>query len=231
MSSALAARRPDAVAIHAIPPPDPHMPPSIAHAVAGHLAPVTGRGQFGRDDPGHYVAPPAISEREWQAAQQIASQFDAMLAPVTRDVLAAWLLPVNAASRNPQSPQDFAMRVAGIAEMVADLPAAAFTAETRRRLATGFFPSHEDVRAAVEPIAEPWRRKRDALRSLRTANQPQPDYEPPSPDQRAQIAAGLASLRAELQGQAMAPDRPRPTPRHLTGDALAAARAKVGIGA
>ena len=107
------ANRSASVAIHAIPPPEPHMPPGIAHAVASHLAPVVGRGQFGRDDPGHYVAPPAISEREWKAAQQIAAQFDAMLAPVTREVLAAWLMPVNAASRNPQSPQEFALRVAG----------------------------------------------------------------------------------------------------------------------
>ena len=48
---------------------------------------------------------------------------------------------------------------------------------------------------------------------------------------RAQIAAGLASLRAELQGRAMPAERPAPKPRHLTGDALSAARASVGIGA
>lgn len=224
------ANRSASVAIHAIPPPEPHMPPGIAHAVASHLAPVVGRGQFGRDDPGHYVAPPTISEREWKAAQQIAAQFDAMLAPVTREVLAAWLMPVNAASRNPQSPQEFALRVAGIVEMVADLPAAAFTAETRRRLASGFFPSHEDVRAAVEPVAATWRRKRDALRALRHTGQPA-SAAPTDPGERAQIAAGLASLRAELQGRAMPAERPAPKPRHLTGDALSAARASVGIGA
>lgn len=226
--NAIAQRRP-APAIHAIAPAEPSMPPSITHAVSAHLEPVMGRGQFGKDDPGHYVPAPLITEQQWQIAQQIADRFDTMLQPVSNEVLAAWLLPVNHASRNPQSPQDFAMRVAAIAEMVGDLPAAAFTAETRRKLATGFFPSHEDVRAAVEPTAEPWIRKRNALRSLRFTGQQRPDTKPTDPAERERIAAGLAALSAELQAKAQVTERPKPQPRYLTGDQLTRARRAAGI--
>lgn len=226
--NAIAQRRPSAI-IHAIAPMEPTMPPSVAHAVAAHLEPVMGRGQFGKDDPGHYVAAPLITERQWQVAQQVADRFDTMLLPVSNEVLAAWLLPVNHASRNPQSPQDFAMRVAAIAEMVGDLPAAAFTAETRRKLATGFFPSHEDVRTAVEPTAEPWMRKRQALRSLRFTGQQRPEAKATDPTERERIAAGLAALAAELQAKAQVTERPKPQPRYLAGDQLAQARRAAGI--
>lgn len=201
--TAIAHRRAGAVAIHATLPAEPTLPHRVAHALAASIEPVVGRGQHGEDDPGHYVAPPLLSEREWDVAQQAACVYDAMLAPVTVEHLAAWLMPVNAASRNPQSPQDFRLRVEGIAAMVDDLPAAAFTAETRRRLATGFFPSHEDVRAAVEPVANQWQRKRDALRGLRKAavqaTAPRPI---PSEAERASILATAAAFRAEMAAKA-----------------------------
>lgn len=212
----VAPRSPQAV-IFAAPPSEPKLSPTVAHAVAAHLAPVVGAGQFGRDDPGHYVAPPALSLAEWQGAQYAADQFDEMLAPVTAEVLAAWLMPVNAASRNPQTPADFAMRVAGIFEMVGDLPAAAFTAETRRKLATGFFPSHEDVRAAVEPIADAWRRKRNALRSLRQIEAPRATApEAPTHDQRQQAAARALAVAQELRAGAITrrPEPAKPLPLH-----------------
>jgi hypothetical protein len=205
----LATRRPG-VAIASTPPSEPLLPPAVAHAVSAHLAPVIGARQFGEDDPGHYVAPPLVSPADWRAAQEAADQFDAMLAPITAEVLAAWLMPVNAASRNPQSPQDFALRVAGIAEMVGDLPAAAFTAETRRNLATGFFPSHEDIRAAVEPVADAWRRKRNALRSLRQSEpRPAPEVGAIAPAERQAAVERARAIAAELRSAA-AQRRPEP---------------------
>lgn len=213
--TAVAHRRPASVALHATLPPEPPMPPPVAHAVAAALAPVIGRGQFGQDDPGHYVAPPALSERDWHAAQRAALGFEALLAPVTVEHLAAWLMPVNAASRNPQSPQDFRLRVEGIAVMVADLPAAAFTSETRQRLGTGFFPSHEDVRAAVAPVAETWRRKRDALRGMRKAGAAEPRPEPLTDAEREAMQHKAAAVAAELRARTHAGPAPRPEPRTL----------------
>lgn len=230
--TALANRQPAAVAIHAIAPPDPPMPPAIAHAVAGMLAPVVGRGQFGKDDPGHYVAPAALTEHQWQDAQRIADRFDAMLIPVTRDVIAAWLMPVNVASRNPQAPAEFAMRVAGIAEMVGDLPAAAFTAESRRRLTTGFFPSHEDVRKAVEPEAEAWVRKRNALRSLRQASAPAPAKpDERTPEEIAAVQAKAAAFYADMAAADAAKQTIRTAaPRPLSPAALIASYEAIGTG-
>jgi hypothetical protein len=226
--TAIANRRPTTI-IDAIPPPEPALPHAVAHAVAAHLQPVVGAGQFGKDDPGHYVAPPAVTRAEWQAAQAAAEQFDRMLAPVTRDHLAEWLMPVNAASKNPQAPADFAMRVAGIAEMVGDLPAAAFTSETRRALKTGFFPSHEDVRAAVEPIAHAWRRKRAALRNLRVIGAPDRDDAPTATaEQRAQSVARADAIVAELRAHARQTPASKPVARPLSPEALIAAYEATG---
>jgi hypothetical protein len=152
-----------------------------------------------------------------------------MLAPVTQEVLAAWLLPVNAASRNPQAPAEFTMRVAGIAEMVGDLPAAAFTAESRRRLATGFFPSHEDVRAAVEPTSEAWVRKRNALRSLRQASQTAPAKPAErTPEEIAAVQARAAEFYAEMNAKAAAKRAEAATPRPLSPRDLAEAYERAG---
>jgi hypothetical protein len=227
--NAIANRRPTAI-IDAIPPPEPVLPHAVAHAVAAHLQPVVGAGQFGKDDPGHYVAPPAVTRADWQAAQAAADQFDRMLAPVTRDHLAAWLMPVNAASKNPQAPADFAMRVAGIAEMVGDLPAAAFTAETRRALRSdGFFPSHEAVRAAVEPVAATWRRKRAALRNLRAIGAPDRDETPTATaEQRAQSVARADAIVAELRARARQAPASKPVARPLSPEALIAAYEATG---
>lgn len=212
-------------------PPEPSLPRPVAHALACALAPVVGRRTGGDDDPGHYVAPPLLSPDQHAIAQTAAAQFDAMLDPVTLPQLAAWLMPVNAASRNPQSPGDFRLRVEGLFAMLDDLPAAAFTADTRRKLATGFFPSHEDIREAVEPIADQWRRKRDALKGLRVAEAPtSKGWQPPTDEERATVRAKVEALKAELAAKAAvrAPRDIKPRPLHPTHllaeyEALAAA--------
>jgi Arc/MetJ-type ribon-helix-helix transcriptional regulator len=222
-------RRPTAI-IDAIPPPEPTLPHAVAHAVAAHLQPVIGAGQFGPDDPGHYVAPPPVSRADWQAAQAAAHQFDRMLAPVSREHLAAWLMPVNAASKNPQSPADFALRVAAIGEMVGDLPAAAFTAETRRALRSeGFFPSHEAVRAAVEPVAATWRRKRAALRNLRVIGAPAREEAPTATaEQRQQSIRRAEVIVAELRAHARARPASTPPARPLDPASLITAYERAG---
>jgi hypothetical protein len=226
--TAVAHRRPAAI-IEAFAPADPPMPRAVAHAVARAIEPVIGRGQNGRDDPGHYVAPQPVSDADWRAAQVAADRFEALLAPMTPDVLGAWLLPVNAASRNPQAPAEFAMRVSGLAEMLGDMPAAAFTSEARRALRTGFFPSHEDIRAAVAPVAEAWRRKRDALRNLPRIGREAPARVMPNDDERATMAARALLVAQELRSSGSDLSRPRPRASYLSGEALRAARERAGI--
>lgn len=212
--TALASRRPTSAAVPATLPKAPDMPPAVSHALACAMQPVIGKGRYGDDDPGFAMAPPALSPQDHAAARQTAEYFDALLAhTVTREHLAAWLLPINAASRNPQSPTDFAFRCDALAALLDDLPAAAFTHETRRRMPTGFFPSHEDIREIIQPIADDWRRKRDALRGLRQAEpERRPDFEPPTAEQREAMKAKAQETIAFLRNQAA--ERERSGPRN-----------------
>jgi len=173
-----------ATSIAATPPAAPRLSSIVNHAMQHALNPVIGRGAYGDDDPGFRPSPPLLAPAEWAEAQRAADALDAMMSPVTPALVAAWLIPVNLASRNPQTPEQFAMRAAAIAEIVGDLPAAAFTAEARRNLGTGFFPAADDVRNAVGPVAMEWARQRDALRRLHQA-------------EAAQSPRGSAEERAE----------------------------------
>lgn len=146
--------------VPAILPREPQLPAAVAAAVDRITDPDPERRALtaaGRR---------ALSPPERDAALAGAARYDQLLAPVLPATVAAWLAPVNAAVRNPQGAEDFAMRCAGIAELVADLPGAAFTAETRRRLRADFFPSADDVRQAVAPEAVRWAARRDALRAM-----------------------------------------------------------------
>jgi hypothetical protein len=127
---------------------------------------------------------------------------DVMLAPATAEHIAAWLGPFNAAIRNPQGQADFAIRVKALAMLLDDLPAACFVAETRRLLRVEFFPSAEDIRRALEPVAQPWRRRRAALDRLAkapTASAPQPPATGlRSVEDIAAVRAKAAETKAEL---------------------------------
>lgn len=222
--NALSQRQAGSIGIPASLPAEPPMPKGVSHALSRALSPVIGRGQYGDNDLGHYTPPPLLSPQDHAASQHAADAFDTMLDPVTREQLASWLLPINAASRNPQSPQDFLARVQGLHAMLDDLPAAVFTAETRRRVATGFFPSHDDIRTAVEPIATDWRRKRDALRGLRqaeTSTPPRPAVQTPAEIEAVRIK--FAALREELNARAAVQAPRNVQPRHLHPRQLLAA--------
>lgn len=146
--------------VPAILPREPQLPPAVAAAVDRITDP----------DPERRALTAAgrrtLTPTERDAALAGAARYDQLLAPVLPATVAAWLAPVNAAVRNPQGADDFALRCAGIAELVADLPGAAFTSETRRRLRADFFPSADDVRQAVAPEAARWAARRDALRAM-----------------------------------------------------------------
>lgn len=198
--------------VPASPPALPPLSRPVAYALSVSLEPHVGRGMFGDKDPGHPVAPPPLCQAEWEEAQRAAEALDELLSPVSPELVVAWLMPINLASKNVQTPDEFHMRATAIAEMVADLPGAAFTVEARRRIGgNGFFPSHAEVRAAVEPVASEWRRRRNALRGLRRARPAPPRAEPiETPEEKAasaeqnrravaeRIAWGKAQERAEL---------------------------------
>ena len=146
--------------VPAVLPREPHLPDGVAATLDRILDPDRGRRAL------TFAHHRAMTTVEREAAAAGAARYDQLLAPVLPSTVAAWLAPVNAAVRNPQGADDFAVRCAGIAELVADLPGAAFTAETRRRLRADFFPSADDVRQAVAPEAARWRARRDALAAM-----------------------------------------------------------------
>lgn len=219
----------------------------VSHALAVALEPVVGRGLAGADDPGVRVTPPVLRPAEYAEAQRVADEIDAMLAPITAPVLSAWLTPVNLASRNPQMPEEFALRVHALAELLGDLPAAAFTVQARRWIASqGFFPSAHDIREAIGPIAKDWTRKRDALRNLHRPKPEAPRRGAPedraeTPEERAANAernrATIEALKEEFASKqrASTPIKPahlspaqriaayRAMGQHATADAIARA--------
>lgn len=110
------------------------------------------------------VDPASLTAAQRAEARALVGRLDGLLgAPVDAARLAAWLRPINGTVRNPQALPDFAARCVMLAEVLGDLPAAVFVAETRGRLRCEFFPAAEEIRRAVEPVVEDWRRRRAIL--------------------------------------------------------------------
>lgn len=171
--------------------------------------------------------PPHLRTEALNAADRFAN----LLVAVEPDTVRRWLLPVNAAVRNPLSADDFNTRAAAIAVAVADLPACVFTAPAQREaLATfQFFPSGADVRALLEPQANELRRPLHALRRIVV----QSDGEAGQRATKAQADEGFARVKsamAEAVGpiectQAKAP----PKASHLSRETLNALYQQQGI--
>lgn len=171
--------------------------------------------------------PPHLRTEALNAADRFAN----LLVAVEPDTVRRWLLPVNAAVRNPLSADDFNTRAAAIAVAVADLPACVFTASAQREaLATfQFFPSGADVRALLEPQANELRRPFHALRRIAM----QDDGQVGNRATREQAEEGFARVKAAM-AEAIGPieaGRPKAPPRaqHLSREMLNAAYASQGI--
>lgn len=238
MSTTVAHRRPGAAV--AIPervtlPPTP--PPVVVHeqGVAQWNA---ARRRWGaaaeREREGMFVGlpprPPVLRPDERRAAETALVQMAPMLAPIDLPGLFAWLGPVNAAVRNPQSREDFDLRCRGLHALLDDVPAGAFTHEARKRL-PAFFPAADDIRAAVKPDAERLVLRRsalqDALGAATAAPEPEPKIERPSPEQVEQNRRAVAALRAENAGMVGArPGASSPVP--MAPKDLIAAYERVG---
>lgn len=160
---------------------------------------------------------PRLSAGDVAAADRALDALARELAPVPLETLRTWLGPVNAACRNPQSQEDFEVRCFGLHALLDDLPNGAFTADARRAL-PAFFPSAEDVRAAVQPGANRLLATKTALAASIAASAKPADTGRQEPVTRTaeEIAAVSAKVRAfvaevsdrEAQQRRPAADRP-----------------------
>jgi hypothetical protein len=211
------------------------MAPRISRALALDLERMTDPDPSARAlrsfDPGS-VTPPQREEAEWAA-----EGFRALLGPVTRPQLVAWLGAINAGCRNPQDQEAFKVRLSAITQDCGHLPAGCFTAETRRALyaKTPFFPAAADVLAVLEPIAGSLRAKLAALERIASADasaKPEIAHDgrrvPPSAEVVAHVSAQMRLLRQDLaarrQDELPAGSEGKPvTPLRLNPAQLAAA--------
>lgn len=147
--------------------------------------------------------PPILRPDERAAAETALERMAPLLEPIGFAGFCAWLAPVNAAVRNPQSREDFRERARGLHAMLDDLPAGAFTHDARKRL-PAFFPAAENIRAAVRPDADRLALRRDAIRATIGAMAPNDEapekIERPSPEQIEQNRRTVAALRNEIAG-------------------------------
>ena len=139
----------------ALPPSGPSISPDLSAAV---------RRMIEAPD-----APPIpITALVKSEAGKALERLDNVLAPMTADILRAWLTPVAMAVRNPPTRGDFEARFAAILAACADLPACACTGTSQREALASFafWPSAADVRKLLSDACVDQRRKRAALRAI-----------------------------------------------------------------
>lgn len=195
-----------------LPPLMPTMSQALAIAVTAEVSSRQGYAGNGTDPghrPTHQVRIPASLQPE---ARRVADAAAAALQPVAPETLTSWLAVVNAACEYPLSTGEFVARAAAIAEVLANIPAAAFTDDARRNLATSVsrFPSAKQIMDAVKPEAERLTGKLDALRRLAArpaADEPAPKRPAVSPEQKAADEARTEAMVANLKAQVNASER------------------------
>jgi hypothetical protein len=181
----------------------PEIPASVAshmRAVEAHAAERAAFYAAAPEDREHMFVGPVpqlhpLSDRERDAVEQTIHAMRDDLEPVSQDAFKAWLGPVNAAVRNPQSAEDFAVRCLGLHALCCDLPTGAFTADARRDLPE-FFPSAADIRKAVARNAKRLADVERALRAAAEARQPQPE---PEAERQPLTEAQKAEVRAKAE--------------------------------
>lgn len=213
-----------AVCDMAVPQAMPTMSPALAQAVAAEVAARTGWAptpvkpnsepwQNANHDYGHrstaVVSIPAHLQPE---ARRVADAAARALQPIGPEALARWLATVNGACEYPLPMAEFEARCRNIAEIMGDIPAAAFTDDARRTLATTVsrFPSAKQISDAVKPEAQRLAGKLDALRRLAArppAAEPAPVAAPVCATRKAMEDAGNSKLVASLKVMVAASER------------------------
>jgi hypothetical protein len=174
---------------------------------------------------------PALDEAGRLMADAALRGYERARAPLSLGVLTAWLMPLIPAVRNPPSEEEMPAKVVGLATLLDDLPAGAFTAETRKAIEGDWFPSAGEIRRAVEPEARRLASMADLLREVSrppapprpTVAIPEPvDDRPPPPD----LSALAAKLRVTPEGEPtperIAADKPKVQPQYLSDQRLVA---------
>lgn len=154
---------------------------------------------------------PDLSPAERAECLRGAEYLAHQMQPVSLGHLAAWLSPINASVRNPQSRDDLAVRIRALHEMLGDLPAGAFHVQARRALSPDWFPSAGEIRAVVEPEARKMRANAEWLRSLAAEPEPERDVAPayPTETERLAMSAAATARMAELRAAAVETERGR----------------------
>ncbi len=192
---------------------EPAVSPAAASYIGASIAREAERAAFAAASPTQretmFVSPiparPALTRQQVAECERAADAIAWHLRPVSLPHLAAWLAPVNAAVRNPQSRDDMMARVVALHEMLGDLPGGAFTADTRRRLRPDWFPSAGEIRAVVEPGARLLTAQHELLLRMVepvAAEPAAPSYTPPTEAERAAMSAKAHAVMAELRAAA-----------------------------
>jgi len=184
-----------------------------------------------RDIQHNYPIRPTAIERA-EAATALPA-YEAALRPISDAALIAWAEPINAAVRNPQSREDFLIRVSVWAHALRDVPVRCFTPESQSEAmrAFQFWPAAADVYALLKPQADALIAAAKALQTLAETETPPPPPPSPTAQEVAAVAAKLRGLRSELSAEPTsliaAPEHPQA--RHLPREMLNRAYAAAGI--
>jgi hypothetical protein len=135
---------------------------------------------------------PVLTDAERDECVEAQHHLDSLMSPLAIEILANWLVPLNAAVRNPQGQEEFRTRVVALSELLADQPRGAFTAEARRRLSGDWFPSAAEIRAAIAPDVAALRARATAIRAA-LAKAPQP---PPAPERSTRTPSEIEAVHA-----------------------------------
>jgi hypothetical protein len=221
-------------ALTPVPPPAPPEPsPSLAYALG--VAAEPRRSYPGRDPEDQFsitvrLEPSAADVAE---ANAILPAHEAAYRPVTRAELASWLKALNAGVRNPQSEDEFAMRLRAFAHACDGLPAGVFTAATLRRAMAefAFWPAPADVLRLLDPDIRAAGQRLAALRRVassrpvvRRGAEPEEPRPPPTPAEVDAVRAVVSGLASGIRGRDLPPDPHRRASRPLHPDVIAAAR-------
>ncbi len=162
-------------------------------------------------------------------ASRCAASMAAMLQPADAEAWLAFLAPLVQLPNAPRGAEALARAATTMAFALVDIPAMVLTLDAQRTALASlrFWPAPAELLELLQPAVRPLRQQLRAMRRIAEAPPappPRPVKPMPTPEERAAVAATVARFRASVAGAA-APLQP-PRAAHLSGDALAAARAQ-----
>lgn len=174
---------------------------------------------------------PAIPAEDRDAVAAVLSQLDADGAPATFQTVTAWLMHVTAGMGFPPTQKEVATLSVAVQMACSDLPGWLFNLKSVQEALRTFkrVPSAAEVRELLAGIGAQHLGTIRALRAMMAVTKvPEPERE--SQEVRTALAAKLREVAVEAEARAIVADAPATaapaTARHLSGEALAKARAE-----